>query len=147
MSKIQKVLLTGKTRTTSSDGRVIAGNHEGTLNLELSAPGRSKEDFKVSIENGLLTISYEKKEEVKNDDVKNVRREFSFKSFKRSFSLDEKVDAENIQANFVGMLHPVQQLYQSVAIIGRVLNVRGGEAVYAYFHMIGSRCLFALLGQ
>ncbi len=41
MSKIQKVLLTGKTRTTSADGRVIAGEHEGNLNIELSVPGNS----------------------------------------------------------------------------------------------------------
>jgi Ohr subfamily peroxiredoxin len=39
MSKIQKVLLTGKTRTTSADGRVIAGDHEGKLNIALSVPG------------------------------------------------------------------------------------------------------------
>ena len=41
MSKIQKVLLTGKTRTTSADGRVIAGEHEGNLNINLSVPGNS----------------------------------------------------------------------------------------------------------
>lgn len=41
MSKIQKVLLTGKTRTTSADGRVIAGAHEGNLNIDLSVPGNS----------------------------------------------------------------------------------------------------------
>jgi Ohr subfamily peroxiredoxin len=41
MSKIQKVLLTGKTRTTSADGRVIAGDHEGNLNINLSVPGNS----------------------------------------------------------------------------------------------------------
>jgi Ohr subfamily peroxiredoxin len=41
MSKIQKVLLTGKTRTTSADGRVIAGDHEGNLNIDLSVPGNS----------------------------------------------------------------------------------------------------------
>lgn len=41
MSKIQKVLLTGKTRTTSSDGRVIAGDHEGNLHINLSVPGNS----------------------------------------------------------------------------------------------------------
>jgi Ohr subfamily peroxiredoxin len=39
MSKIQKVLLTGKTHTTSADGRVIAGDHEGKLNIALSTPG------------------------------------------------------------------------------------------------------------
>jgi Ohr subfamily peroxiredoxin len=39
MNTIQKVLLTGKTHTTSPDGRVIAGNHEGNLDIKLSAPG------------------------------------------------------------------------------------------------------------
>src|SRR5471032_730251 len=39
MSNIQKVLLTGKTHTTSMDGRVTAGDHEGKLNIQLSAPG------------------------------------------------------------------------------------------------------------
>ena len=68
--------------------------------LELNAPGRSKEDFQVNIENGLLTIGYEKKEEVKNEDVKSVRREFTYQSFKRSFTLDEKIDVENIQAKY-----------------------------------------------
>lgn len=41
MSKIQKVLMTGKTRTTSADGRVIAGDHEGNLHINLSVPGDS----------------------------------------------------------------------------------------------------------
>jgi len=41
MSNIQKVLLTGKSRTTSADGRVLAGDHEGGLNIRLSAPGNS----------------------------------------------------------------------------------------------------------
>jgi HSP20 family protein len=68
--------------------------------LELSVPGRTKEDFKVNVENGLLTISFEKKEENKSEDFKTVRREFSFRSFKRSFSIDENVDAESIQAKY-----------------------------------------------
>ena len=68
--------------------------------LELNVPGRNKEDFKVNIDNGLLTISYEKKEEVLNEGVKSIRKEFSYQSFKRSFSLDEKIDAENIQAKY-----------------------------------------------
>ena len=72
--------------------------------LELNAPGRNKEDFQVNIENNLLTISFEKKEEVKKDDVKSIRREFTYKSFKRSFSLDEKIDVENIQARYEGGL-------------------------------------------
>lgn len=68
--------------------------------LELNAPGRNKEEFKVSLDNELLTISYEKKEEPKNEDVKSVRSEFSLQSFKRSFSLDSKIDAAGIQAKY-----------------------------------------------
>ena len=41
MSKIQKVLVTGKTRTTGSDAAVISGNHEGKLNINLTVPGNS----------------------------------------------------------------------------------------------------------
>ncbi|KIC93876.1 Hsp20/alpha crystallin family protein [Flavihumibacter solisilvae] len=68
--------------------------------LELNAPGRNKEDFKVSQENGLLSISFEEKKENKEEDLKVIRREFRLASFKRSFTLDEKVDAENIQAKY-----------------------------------------------
>jgi HSP20 family protein len=69
--------------------------------LELNAPGRTKEDFKIQVEQGLLTISFEKKvETTQSDDYKTVRREFEFKSFKRSFSVDDKVDADNIQAKY-----------------------------------------------
>lgn len=68
--------------------------------LELNAPGRNKEDFQISVDKGLLTISYEKKEEAKNEAAKVVRREFSFQSFKRSFTVDEKINAEAIQAKY-----------------------------------------------
>jgi HSP20 family protein len=68
--------------------------------LELNAPGRSKEDFKVTQENGLLSISFEEKKENKEADQKVIRKEFRLASFKRSFTLDEKVDAENIQAKY-----------------------------------------------
>ncbi len=68
--------------------------------LELMAPGRNKEDFSIAIEKDVLTISYEKKEETKQEDYKLVRREFNYQSFKRSFTLDEKIQAEAIQAKY-----------------------------------------------
>jgi len=79
-----------------------ANIHETTdaYHVELNAPGRNKEDFKISVEKGLLTISYEKKEETKSEDYKTVRREFSYRSFKRSFSVDQNVDANGIQAKY-----------------------------------------------
>ena len=68
--------------------------------LEIIAAGRNKEDIKVAVDNGLLTIAYEQKEATKAPDLKIVRKEFALNSFKRSFSLDEKIDASNIQAKF-----------------------------------------------
>lgn len=68
--------------------------------LEINAPGRNKDDFKVNLDKDLLTVSYEKKEENKTENEKTIRREFHYTSFKRSFSLDEKVDASNIQAKY-----------------------------------------------
>jgi HSP20 family protein len=71
-----------------------------SYHLELIAPGLKKEDFKVNIEKGLLTISYEKKDESENKDYKTRRREFNVTSFKRSFSVDDKINAEGIQAKY-----------------------------------------------
>lgn len=68
--------------------------------LELSVPGLAKEDFQLKVEEGLLTISFEQKEEKKSEDYKTVRREFSQRSFKRSFTLNEQSDVDNIQAKY-----------------------------------------------
>ncbi len=68
--------------------------------LDLNVPGRNREDFRINIDKDLLTISFEKKEEQKTEGVNAIRREFSFNSFKRSFSLDEKIDTDNIQAKY-----------------------------------------------
>ncbi|TAH04745.1 MAG: Hsp20/alpha crystallin family protein [Sphingobacteriales bacterium] len=68
--------------------------------LELNAPGRNKEDFAITIDNGLLTIGFENKEEAKTENYKTVRKEFSVQSFKRSFTIDENIDATGIQAKY-----------------------------------------------
>ncbi len=68
--------------------------------VEVNAPGRNKEDFKINADKGLLTISYDKKDEAAVEGVKTVRKEFSFQSFKRSFNLDDKIDVANIQAKY-----------------------------------------------
>ena len=74
------------------------------FNLELAAPGRKKEAFKLKVENNLLTISFEEKEAVKEEGQpqnKQIRKEFSTASFTRTFTLDEKkVNAENIVAKY-----------------------------------------------
>ncbi|WP_298708581.1 Hsp20/alpha crystallin family protein [Chitinophaga sp.] len=74
--------------------------------LEVVAPGFAKDDFKVKIDGPTLTISAEKKTESKDENEKHLRREFSFRSFSRSFTLDEKVEAAKINAKYEnGVLH------------------------------------------
>lgn len=69
--------------------------------IEIVAPGFEKTDFKVSLEQQLLTISAEKKNEVKEENEKQIRKEYSYRSFKRSFTLDEKTDGSKIDAKYV----------------------------------------------
>ncbi len=67
--------------------------------IEVAAPGLSKEDFKIDVHNNVLTISSEK-EEKKEDEGKNYRRrEFSYTAFERSFTLPDIVDFDKISAS------------------------------------------------
>jgi HSP20 family protein len=69
--------------------------------IEVAAPGLSKKDFKVNFENNQLVISSEKKEEKKEEEDNYSRKEFSYQSFQRSFTVDQNlVDGEKIEAKY-----------------------------------------------
>ena len=74
---------------------------EKSYQLEVVAPGFDKADFKVNLDQNLLTIEAEKKDEIKEENEKHIRREYSYRSFKRSFTIDEKIDATNIDASYI----------------------------------------------
>ncbi|MBA2761643.1 MAG: Hsp20/alpha crystallin family protein [Segetibacter sp.] len=73
-----------------------------SFEVEMAAPGMTKDDFKVELNNNVLTISSEKKQEhEEKEGEKYSRKEFSYQSFQLSFQLSrEAVDAENIQAKY-----------------------------------------------
>lgn len=73
---------------------------EKNYQIEVAAPGRSKKDFTISAENGVLTISSEKKEEKEEKEKEYTRKEFSYSSFSRSFTLPENANEDNISANY-----------------------------------------------
>lgn len=75
--------------------------------IELAAPGMKREDFRINLDNNTLTISSERKEEKEEQKDRYSRREFSYQSFQRSFTLPEyKVDREKVSAKyFDGILH------------------------------------------
>jgi len=75
---------------------------ETDFSLELAIPGLAKEDIKIAIDKDLLSISSEKESKVeeKEEDGTYTRREFSYQSFKRSFTLPESVESDKIEAKF-----------------------------------------------
>ena len=69
---------------------------EEYFEIEMAAPGFNKKDFEISIENGLLKISAENSEEIKEEEGDYTRKEFNYNSFLRSLTLPENVNAEEI---------------------------------------------------
>ncbi len=77
--------------------------NKDAFTLEVAVPGMKKEDFKVEINNDVLTISakQEDKKEEKAEDGNYTRREFSYQSFERSFRLPKnQVDGDHIAARY-----------------------------------------------
>lgn len=72
---------------------------DDNFKIELAAPGFSKKDFTLNVENDLLTISGKREIENKEGE-KYTRREFNFSELKRSFQLPETVNQEDIKATF-----------------------------------------------
>lgn len=68
--------------------------------LELAAPGLERKDFNIEVDDHMLTISAEKEEEKKEKDGEYSRREYSFNSFSRSFTLPENVKEGGIDARY-----------------------------------------------
>lgn len=87
-----------KTNTTLPS--VNLKEDENGYSIEVAAPGLDKNDFKIEVHNDLLTISSEKKEEneTKNENERYTKREFSYQSFSRSFSLPQTADGDKVEA-------------------------------------------------
>lgn len=77
--------------------------------IEVAAPGMKRDEFKVELDNNVLTISsqHEEKREEQDETGNYTRREFNYQSFQRSFTLPEnKVEGEKISARYMdGILH------------------------------------------
>lgn len=76
---------------------IVEGKED--FRIEVAAPGLNKEDFHINLENNVLSISSEKEEKSEENEERYMRREFSYSSFCRSFSLPQTVDAERISAS------------------------------------------------
>lgn len=68
--------------------------------LDVIAPGLKKEDFNINVEKDVLTVSFEHKEEKSETTDKLIRNEYQYRSFKRSFTLGEKINVADINASY-----------------------------------------------
>lgn len=95
----------GTSNFSSTDTTLPAVNvieNDDSYEIEVAAPGMSKNDFQVTLENNLLTISSEKREDKKEEKKgQYTRREFSYQSFQRTFTVPEsEVEGDKISAKY-----------------------------------------------
>lgn len=74
--------------------------NEKDYKIKLAVPGLEKKDMKIEVDNGILTISGEKEEEKKEEKGNYRRREFTYNSFCRSFTLPENSLPDKIDAKY-----------------------------------------------
>lgn len=85
---------------------INVADNEGDYEVEVAAPGFKKDDFSISCERGVLSISAHTEKEEEEKKKNYTRREFSSQSFTKSFTLPENVDSDHIGAKYQdGVLH------------------------------------------
>ena len=98
--------------------------HKNEYELELAVPGYEKKDFKIDLEQNMLTISSTKEENHEENTKDYSRKEFSSCSFSRSFTLPETIDKDNIQANYEnGILHVTLPKVEEVKKLTKEIKV------------------------
>ena len=89
----------GRNLTTRNDAlapRVDIVDEKEKVTMEMEIPGMDKDNIKVTVENGILTINGE----LSRENVNVVRCERHYGAFSRSFTLGDEIDSENIKADY-----------------------------------------------
>jgi len=97
-----------------------------SFQIEVVAPGITKEDFQIQVADKTLTLSFELKDNVTEakEESKWLRREFKIRSFKRSFTLGDKIDAEKIAASYSqGILTLTLPKKEVPATVNRTIDI------------------------
>jgi HSP20 family protein len=98
-----------------------------TYELEVVAPGLKKDQFHVYVDDKLLTISFEHKEENKEEDKKAgyLRNEYRMQSFSRTFNLDETMNGDDVSARYSdGILHVTIPKKEGAQRISKSIQVK-----------------------
>ena len=98
---------------------------ENEFEVELAVPGLKKEDFKINLEKNVLTVSAEKKAEQVNENKKFSKREYSYNSFTRSFTLPQSADQNKIEADYTdGILKLTIAKKEEAKIVTREITIK-----------------------
>ncbi len=93
--------------------------------IDVVAPGITKEDLKIQVNDNVLTIAFNQKEEQPEHSGQWLRKEFKVRDFKRSFTLGEKVDAEKISAKYEnGILHLELPKKETALATNKVIEIQ-----------------------
>jgi HSP20 family protein len=68
--------------------------------VELAAPGLTKKDFEITIDNGYLKIFVEKTSKKEDENKEYARKEFNYNSFERTLLLPEDIIEEKVKAKY-----------------------------------------------
>lgn len=102
--------------------------NDEAFEVEVAAPGKTKKDFNIEVENNVLTIGAEDKTENETTDKNGrcTRREFSYSNFRRVFTLPEIVNSDKIDATYKdGVLHiKVPKKEEAKAKAKRLIDVK-----------------------
>lgn len=98
---------------------------EDAFAVELAAPGLKKSDFKISVDKNIISIAVDKVEESEVKEKLYSKKEYSYSSFSRSFTLPETVDYSNIDASYEdGILNVKIGKKEEAIIAKRLIEVK-----------------------
>ena len=118
-----------ETETPLSSGNVPVNVRETEQHYELDviAPGCRKQDFNLNVHDNLLTISFNHQENKQEQDQKQgwARNEYLLRSFSRTFTLDETVDINKINASYNdGILRLILPKNEKAKKMSRVIEIQ-----------------------
>ena len=87
-------------RFTSQTPAVNVVEEDDQFVIEVAAPGLTKKDFKVNLDNDFITIEANKESKDKKEEKNYTRREFCYENFSRTFSIPDSVNSEKIDATY-----------------------------------------------
>lgn len=112
-------------RMTSRVPAVNISETPEAYHIELAAPGLRKQDFKISTERNMLTVSVEQRAENNDANKKYNKREFSYTSFVRSFTLPESADESRIEAVYTdGVLQIEVAKKEEAKVVSRQIEIK-----------------------